>query len=172
MPRQMDHKEIREIREQLLIKQDNICPLCNCVINSWEAALDHDHETGLIRGVIHLRCNSCEGGLKSKFKRSGCESYTDFSTYLYNLSVYLSKEHYDLLHPSNKPGPKKIMKSSYNKLIKEIKRTNIYYKSKKKKPIKYPGYPKSKRLTKRLKELFEEFAIDPQFYTKVPKDKK
>ena len=164
MPRQMEPKETRDIRESLLKEQDYFCPLCESLIDPKDAALDHCHDTGRIRGVLHLRCNSIEGALKSKFKRGGGLRYTDFETYLKNLALYLTKEHHMLLHPSNRPGPKKLMKSSYNHLIREIKHANLYYKSKNKKLIKFPDYPKSKKLTKRLAELFEEFALSPVYY--------
>jgi hypothetical protein len=65
-----------------------------------------------------------------------------------------------LLHPSHAPKPRKLMKSSYNELKREIKKANHFLS----KPLKMPDYPKSKRLTKRLKELYEQFAIYPKFY--------
>ena len=58
--------------------------------------------------------------------------------------------------------PRKLMKSSYNELKREIDKVNKYMK----KPIKIPNYPKSKRLTKRLKELYEQFGIYPRYYSK------
>ena len=165
---QLDGKDIKPIREKLLEEQNGICPLCLTPIDPNDAALDHCHDSGLIRGVLHKRCNSNEGALKSKFRRSGIQNIEGceitFEEYILNLHFYLTKDHHDMLHPSNKPGPKKLMKSSYNKLVREIKKANEYYKAHNKKPIKIPDYPKSKRLTKRLDELYEEFGIDPRFY--------
>ena len=63
-------KEIKPLREKLLKEQDYVCPLCKQKIKSEEAALDHCHETGHIRGVLHRACNSSEGRILSWAKRS------------------------------------------------------------------------------------------------------
>jgi predicted patatin/cPLA2 family phospholipase len=82
--------------------------------------------------------------------------------FLYNLAMYLKAEQLPYIHPSHVQKKPKLMKSSYNKLKREIQQANKYLK----KPIKIPPYPKSKRLTKKLKELYERFGIDPEFYTR------
>ena len=45
--------------DQLLIDQDNKCTICKNNIG-YEAAVDHDHDTGKIRGLL---CSSCNKGL-------------------------------------------------------------------------------------------------------------
>lgn len=40
----------------LLEVQNYHCPICNSVINE-HASLDHNHKTGLVRGVLCNRCN-------------------------------------------------------------------------------------------------------------------
>ena len=163
----MKSTEIKEIREQLLEEQNYICPLCQTEIKPEDAALDHCHDTtgpnaGRIRGVLHKRCNSAEGALKSKFIRSGTGLYTTFEEYLLNLAHYLVKDHHLLLHPTHAAKPQKLMKSSYNSLKKEVETCNQYMK----RPIKVPSFPKSGRLTKKLKELYEKFGIQPRYYVK------
>lgn len=45
--------------DQLLIDQDNKCAICRSPIG-YESAVDHDHETGKVRGLL---CGSCNKGL-------------------------------------------------------------------------------------------------------------
>jgi Recombination endonuclease VII len=41
--------------DELLERQDGRCGLCHQELTTQ--ALDHDHETGAVRGIIHTRCN-------------------------------------------------------------------------------------------------------------------
>lgn len=49
------------VRMELFKKQDGICPLCEKplagFVRQYHAVVDHDHETGRIRGLVHDRCN-------------------------------------------------------------------------------------------------------------------
>ena len=165
---QMKQSEIKEIREQLLKKNNNQCPILQRPLDPKDSALDHAHQAseytetqeGQIRGTIHKFANSLEGQFRSKFRRSGVSQYITFEEFLLNLYTYLNEAREPLLHPSHAPKPKKLQKRSYQKLKREITKCNTYMK----KPIKIPDYPKSKRLTKRLKELYEQFAIYPEYY--------
>jgi len=145
--------DIKTLRESLLKEQDNICPLCGEFIPPEEAVLDHNHETGHIRQVLHARCNSYEGMILHKFKRSGVHKLTDIITFLLNLVKYWEQDYSNnLLHPTEKPKEPKISKRVFNKI-------NKYYKKKypKRKPLEYP---KSGKWTKKLKEIKEEMEND------------
>jgi len=159
---QMSQKEIKDLRELLATNNDNLCPLCEQVFDVGEMALDHCHESGQIRGTICKRCNSLEGIFRSRWVRSGVAKKVSLETYMRNLADYLDKEHLPILHPSHAPKPRKLMISSYNSLVKEIKAYNKVAA----KTIKIPPYPKSKRLVKKLKELYDKFGIYPKFYSK------
>ena len=168
--RQLKGKDIKGIREELWEKNDHVCPVLLIEIDKCDLNLDHAHQdslvsetvSGQIRGSIHKFANSLEGSLRSKYRRSGVARYITFEEFLYNLWNYLMNNREPLLHPQHQPKAKKLMKSSYNELAREIKNCNEHLK----KPIKIPVYPKSKRLTKKLGELFEKFAIVPRYYTK------
>jgi hypothetical protein len=161
-PKPLKHKDIRILREQLWKENDWCCPICERPLSKEDLALDHCHDTGFIRNTICKRCNSLEGIYKSKWKRSGLMDFIEFSDLLENLAKYLKNEKQPYLHPTAVMKKPKLMKSSYNALVKQINNANKYLE----KSIKIPEYPKSKRLTKRLKELYEQFGIEPKYYTK------
>ncbi len=170
--KQLKHSDIKQIRELLAEKTEFICPISGLSLLDGSAALDHSHQDsdhpasetieGQVRGTIHKYANSLEGQMRSKFRRSGLAKVISFEEFLLNLYTYLMDFREPMIHPMSAPKSKKLMKSSFNHLVREINNYNCYLE----KPIKIPPYPKSKRLTKRLKELYDKFGIDPRFYTK------
>jgi len=66
-------KEVKAYRLKLLKKQGYICPLCGLKIEISEATLDHCHDTGHIRAVLHRNCNQVEGRIRSWVNRAGKE---------------------------------------------------------------------------------------------------
>jgi hypothetical protein len=161
-PKPLKHKDIKSLREKLWKENNYCCPICERPLEPDDLALDHDHDTTLIRNTICKLCNSYEGIAKSKWKRSGLMNHISFDKLLENLSLYLQQEQLPYIHPSHTPKNPKLMKSSYNTLKRTIENANKYLK----KAIKIPVYPKSKRLTKRLKELYKQFGLEPRYYTK------
>jgi hypothetical protein len=61
------YKVTREIYEALLIAQDYKCKICG-KIHEWTAygklCVDHDHETGEVRGLLCTHCNRGLGAFK------------------------------------------------------------------------------------------------------------
>lgn len=51
--------------------QDKRCALCGHPCSPEEAALDHDHNTGRIRGVLHSSCNILLGKVENFVGRYG-----------------------------------------------------------------------------------------------------
>ncbi len=163
--KQLKHSDIKQIRELLAENQGNVCPICEREFTEKIAKnLDHCHESGKIRGVLCRACNSSiEGAFRSKWVRSGLSKDVDFRQILFNLYLYLDPDsHYGMLHPTHSQKPKKLQKRSYQELKKEVERFNEFVS----KETKVPEYPKSGRLTKKLKELYEKFGIIPKFYSK------
>jgi len=173
----MKYKEIQEVRERLLLENDGVCPILKIILDPKDSCLDHAHQgsefsktvDGQVRDTIHKYANSLEGVMRSRFLRSGVANFITFEEFLLNLHLYLMNNRQNLLHPQHSPKPKKLTKRSYNKLIKEIKIVNNYRIKQKQKQIKIPMYPKSQKLTKKLKELYFEFKINPEYYLKGPK---
>ena len=89
----LKQSKLKEHREQTLKKQNNICPLCGNSILPEEATLDHDHDTGLVRQVIHRSCNAAEGRIKSWIRRSRFDKDSDPTVFLNNLIDYLKSDY-------------------------------------------------------------------------------
>ena len=83
----------------LLRKQNGVCPLCGEHISvavkgkGSDYALDHDHNTGEIRGVLHRGCNSAEGKVRSAVMRWGkCGNNEDkIVNFIIQLGQYLQE---------------------------------------------------------------------------------
>jgi len=152
---QLKSSQIKFIRDSLLLKQNNICPICKSNIKM--PTLDHyhskiQHGSGLIRGVVCNTCNRMIGVIENNISRNGL-NYSDAPDILRNLANYLKDNREPYLHPSEAPRKPILMKSCYNKLLKVIDGKQ-----------KVPEY-KEKRgnLTAPLKKLFEKYGVEPEF---------
>lgn len=97
--------EIAPVREALAKHQGGVCPLCNEKFSARKRpALDHDHKTGFIRGVLCLNCNGMEGKVISRATRA--KSKLTELEWLRNLVDYLEKhkvpQHGGILHNTHK----------------------------------------------------------------------
>lgn len=66
-------KEIASVKLSLLELQKYICPLCRRDLRTLpekDWCLDHDHGSGLIRGVLCRNCNGCEGRIFNLARRA------------------------------------------------------------------------------------------------------
>ena len=104
---------------------------------------------------MEFRCNALEGKIANNFKRLGLNKETDLPSLLRNLADYLERPNLPYIHPSEKPKSQKLMKSSYNKLIKELQLINYN------KPV--PPFPKNKKLSKKLQKLYDLVELEPSF---------
>lgn len=87
MMRSWAHRHLKTV-------QDGKCPLCGLEIDltkKGEGVLDHDHDTGEIRGVLHRSCNAAEGKISNAAARWGAKSssYADIIQYLESVVRYL-----------------------------------------------------------------------------------
>jgi len=101
--RRIKHKEIAEVREQLLKDSHNTCTLCGCPLDAKGAVLDHCHSSGVIRGSIHRSCNALLGKIENNYKRVGM-SELQLSRFLEGTYYYLFTDVHstNLLHPKHK----------------------------------------------------------------------
>ena len=74
-----------EAHRSLVEKQGNVCAICGSAPGAWRAnggglVIDHDHSTGMVRGLL---CPSCNRGLGQ---------FEDDPTRLLSAAKYLTKE--------------------------------------------------------------------------------
>lgn len=93
-------RQVPIVKAALIDLQGGKCPLCSRGISVETGCMDHDHVTGIVRGVLCRGCNGSEGKIKNAFTRYGGGLRTDIVDFLRNLADYL--EH----HRSN---PRKFM---------------------------------------------------------------
>lgn len=164
---EMKQKDIKPLREKIWNNNNQKCPVLNKYVPIDKMVLDHAHKCnneeysefkGTIRTSLEFRVNAVLGKLENSIKRTGLDKDPDFDivTFLHNAAEYFEKGAYKdennqmYIHPTEVHKPKTLSKRNYNKLKK------IYNKK-----AKFPEYPKSKKLTKKLAELFEEYNIEP-----------
>lgn len=98
----------------LKTKQGGNCAVCKKSINlqvmgnKSDYVVDHCHETGVIRGVLHRSCNASLGKLDNAVGRWGCKSmkYEDIIPYLRNVLEYYDNcqaNPMNLIYPDYKP---------------------------------------------------------------------
>jgi len=96
----LKQSEIEEMRLRLLDEQNHICALCGKYIAEEQAVLDHCHETGHIRSVLHRSCNSSEGRILA-FAHKRCQA-DDPMTFIQNLVKYWQEDFtHQPIHPSH-----------------------------------------------------------------------
>lgn len=156
--RQLKASDVPKLRKFLLKKQMGTCPICTKHIQ--DPCLDHSHikrigGSGLIRGVLCRTCNVFIAKSENNCTRYGIKQ-RDLPSILRACADYLERPHLKYIHPSEKPKEPRLKKQSYNKLFKAYKAIG--------RRAKFPEYPKSRKLTKKLAELFELCEIEPEFY--------
>lgn len=114
--RRITKGEIPEITKELMKKQNYICPICGQSLLSVAASnrvLDHCHEKGYVRAVLHRGCNGTEGKVRRVFSswgRSG-ESELTMIRSLENLAAFWRlhmSPQTEYIHPSHMTGPQKM----------------------------------------------------------------
>ncbi len=148
--------DVDAVRSVISHRQNGICPVCNKSLKM--PCLDHQHKkrvggSGQVRGVICSLCNVMVGKIENNCSRY-LVSQKELPQVLRNIADYLEREQYPYLYPSEVEKPKKLKKSSYNALLKMSNQT-------------VPPYPKSGKLTKPLKALYESLGIEPEYYSRT-----
>jgi hypothetical protein len=55
---------MEHLRAELLSAQDGRCAICGAERGTRRLAIDHDHTTGFIRGLLCVRCNTGLGSFR------------------------------------------------------------------------------------------------------------
>lgn len=153
---QLKHSSIKFIRDSLLEKQNNICPICKRVIKL--PTLDHYHSklhngSGLIRGVMCNTCNTLVGAIENSAIRNNIP-LSDLPDVLKSIGNYVLNKREPYIHPNEVAKEPKLRKDCYNRLKKRYDGKSTF-----------PSYPSSGKLTVGLKKLFDKYEIEPIFYS-------
>ena len=65
--------------DEMLEQQDSVCAICGETnLDGKRLYVDHNHETGKVRGLLCLKCNNRLGVLENKDWRSLAEEYLQY----------------------------------------------------------------------------------------------
>ena len=73
------------------------CPILASQKDDW--VVDHDHQTGMVRGVISRQANSLLGKVENFYIRMCKGDKEDLPGVLDAMATYLEQETLDVLHP-------------------------------------------------------------------------
>ena len=101
-------KDIPATRLRLMHMQGGTCLLCNIPLANNNPCLDHDHQTGRIRGVLCGNCNGIEGKIfnlarRAKRERTPAEFVASVLSYWEAAEMYP----YDIWHPAHRTPDEK-----------------------------------------------------------------
>ena len=90
----LSQNKIKDYRDANKPKQ---CPVLKVRTDDW--VLDHDHQTGMVRGVISRQANSLLGKVENFFLRMCKQDKSNLPGVLRAMASYLERETLDVLHP-------------------------------------------------------------------------
>lgn len=164
---EMKYSDIRALKERIWVDNGKRCPVLGREVPLEKMALDHAHKRideeysdtkGTIREALDFRVNAVLGKLENSLKRTGLSYDDDFNIgdFLRRAADYFDRGAYRddagrmYVHPKEVKRDPNVSKRNYSKLKKAYTGT-----------AKFPEYPTSGKLTKRLGELFTQYNINP-----------
>ncbi len=88
-----NYKLTVEQYDAIFAYQGGVCYACKCSepVKGRRLSVDHDHATGLVRGLLCSRCNPTLGKIENAYKRYGLGKVLDLSVamLLTRLAVYM-----------------------------------------------------------------------------------
>lgn len=95
MVHRLKQSEIAKVRTEMLAQQGGKCALCGDRISDGEAALDHCHKTGHIRGVLHRGCNAALGHVENNAPRYKLTNVVRLTRWLRSIPSYIYRDYSD-----------------------------------------------------------------------------
>lgn len=122
MVRKLKTTEVAAVTTALVKAQGGLCAVCGERFTNWDKpVLDHDHNTGRVRGALHNSCNGTEGRVK-KIAQRGHKGVSS-ADFVIGLGKYLDKHQTpqtQLIHPEHKSEDQK--REARNKKAREARR--------------------------------------------------
>ena len=153
-----NQKEANDLKLELLEKQGFSCPITGYRLTMGNAALDHCHETGQIRGPIFGGANRMLR--ESQWVRFGIRR-EDIPSVLRKMADYLERPQLEILHHTCRKREPYLQRLSFLQLEKEIKKSG--------KPPAWFRYSTrngkaAQKMNAKLQALFDKYGIVPRFY--------
>lgn len=106
MQRKLTRSQMTALKNKLMKVPGAKCPLCLRPFSEIEAknvVVDHDHNSGLIRGILCRGCNGAEGKIANAAGRwAGLGmDYAKITPFLANLVKYLRSPPTDYIYPTH-----------------------------------------------------------------------
>ena len=125
--RKLARAEVEQVRARLLAKQSFKCAICGLKLTAGKrggACLDHDHETGVIRGVLCRTCNGGEGKIKNTAIRygGGKSNYKKWLKQLLGYNAFHAIPRTTYLHPTHLTPDEKRLKRNKKARVKRRKK--------------------------------------------------
>ena len=97
-PTRLKATQIREYRNS--IKPD-VCPILGIPLTEHDAVLDHDHDTGRVRGTIHRQANALMGKIENYYRGFMANlECADLRTVLSNIVDWIERDYSHMpIHP-------------------------------------------------------------------------
>ena len=90
----LKHSQLQSYRKKHLPKK---CPIMET--GCYKPCVDHNHVTGMVRGVISMEGNTFLGRVENSFRRFGTSSDAGLPSILRNMADYIERGDTDYLHP-------------------------------------------------------------------------
>ena len=91
----LSQNQIKEFRDG---NKPISCPILDIKTDDW--VLDHDHQNGMVRGVISRQANSLLGKVENFYLKMCKGQKEDLPNTLEAMAAYLEQETLDVLHPA------------------------------------------------------------------------
>lgn len=111
-PVKLARSMMRSYAARLHKEQGGLCAICGKELDmkiKGEGVLDHDHDTGRIRGVVHRSCNAAEGKVANAAGQWGAKStqYSDIIAFIRRLLDYWDAPQKRYIYPYHKTEDEK-----------------------------------------------------------------
>lgn len=115
-------KDIPALRDRITAEQNGLCWICEIQLSEVKACLDHDHETGRIRGVLCQNCNGIEGKVRNLANRGKRErTRYDFITKILSYWNHNSSVQRDEFHPMHRTDDEKRLRRNKKARLRRAK---------------------------------------------------
>lgn len=142
-----NQKDVTEVRRQLQIEQDNLDALTHLEIPAGQAVLDHDHDSQMVRAVLHRQTNAALGKIENIWTRYLSYWYPGtLADFLNQASTYIRQPVDDRWYH---PAWRKKITTQFNKLT--AAQQNMF--------LSNLGYPEGSNPAKR-KAILKKVLLD------------